>query len=82
MAKRRRGRPLPPVPTADLIAASAELARLDRLMVAAGYRRAATARPYLAASADAVTLRVVWRRRAAGLTAVFFQVVRLPAGWG
>lgn len=83
MAKRarpRRGRHLPPVPTADLLSISAEAARIDQVMIAGGFVRAATARPYLHGPHGCVTFRIVWRRRQAGASATFTETFRLPSG--
>lgn len=77
---RRRPRPgehLAPVDSAAVIAADAALAALDRDLVAGGWVRKQTVRPYLRVN-GIVTLRFVWRRREDGACLSTEIVWRLP----
>lgn len=74
----KRGRYLSPVPAAHVVeAGGAFCATWDQAMVAAGYTRCATVRPYLAMN-GLVTFKLVWRKREDGHTATADFTIRLP----
>jgi hypothetical protein len=74
---RRRGGALPACPAAALIAADAELAETDARLVADGWTRPASARRYVT-RAGTLTVRLVWRKRAEGLSRTHEIVYRMP----
>lgn len=62
----RRGRLLERVESASVVDACRVSRDLHRTLTARGYKLIPTTRPYLNANGDMVTLRFVWRHRAAG----------------